>query len=68
MRFDSRDYALRTLFLIAGGIAALLLTLKGYGAELPAVAIGGALGAFLVARWQPTRKDSPTDTFSPREW
>jgi hypothetical protein len=37
------------LFLTAGGIAALLLTLKGYGAALPAVAFGGALGALFAA-------------------
>jgi hypothetical protein len=54
MRFDSRDYAIRALFLLAGGIAALLLALKGYGAALPAVAFGGAVGAFLAARAQPT--------------
>jgi hypothetical protein len=54
MRFDSRDYALRALFLTAGGIAALLLALKGYGAALPAVALGGALGAFFAARAEPT--------------
>ncbi len=45
MRYDYRDYAIRTLFLTAGGVAALLLSLKGYGAALPAVAFGGALGA-----------------------
>jgi hypothetical protein len=50
MRYDLRDLALRALFLTAGGVAALLLSLKGYGAALPAVAIGGALGAFLATR------------------
>jgi hypothetical protein len=53
MRYDSRDFALRVLFLTAGGVAALLLSLKGYGAALPAVAVGGALGAFFAARVQP---------------
>lgn len=52
MKHDSRDFALRTLFLVAGGVAALVLTLKGYGEALPAVAVGGALGAFFAARIQ----------------
>jgi hypothetical protein len=53
MKFDSQDVALRALFLTAGGIAALLLALKGYGAALPAVAVGGALGAFFASRAEP---------------
>jgi hypothetical protein len=52
MRYDYRDFALRALFLTAGGVAALLLALKGYGAALPAVAVGGALGAFFASRTQ----------------
>jgi len=54
MKFDLRDFALRTLILIAGGVAALLLAREGYGQALPAVAVGGALGAFFAARVQPT--------------
>ena len=54
MKHDLKDLALRTLILVAGGLAALLLALKGYGAALPAVALGGALGAFFAARVQPT--------------
>jgi hypothetical protein len=50
MRYDSRDFALRALFLTAGGLAALLLAMKGYGAALPAVAFGGALGAVFASR------------------
>jgi hypothetical protein len=50
MRYDYRDFALRALFLTAGGLAALLLAMKGYGAALPAVALGGALGAFFATR------------------
>lgn len=53
MRYDLRDFALRFLFLTAGGVAALLLALKGYGTALPAVAVGGALGAFFAARVHP---------------
>ena len=52
MTHDFRDYALRVLILVAGGIAALLLAMKGHGEALPAVALGGAAGAFFVSRAQ----------------
>lgn len=52
MKFDSRDFALRALILVAGGLAAALLALEGYGTALPAVAVGGGLGAFVAARLQ----------------
>ena len=52
MNLDLRDVALRLLILLAGGIAAILLAREGYGAALPAVAVGGALGAFFAARVQ----------------
>jgi hypothetical protein len=52
MKYDLQDYALRVLILVAGGLAALLLTLKGHGQALPAVAVGGALGAFFASRVQ----------------
>jgi hypothetical protein len=54
MRNDLLDLTLRTLILVAGGLAALLLAREGYGTALPAVAVGGALGAFFAARVQPT--------------
>lgn len=54
MNYDLRDFALRALILVAGGLAAVLLSLKGYGSALPGVAIGGALGAFFAARVQQT--------------
>jgi hypothetical protein len=57
MKPDLRDYAIRTLFLVAGGVAAALLALKGYGAALPAVALGGAIGAIFAARVQPTPEE-----------
>lgn len=57
MRYDLLDLALRTLILLAGGLAATLLALKGYGQALPAVAIGGALGAFFAARVQPASEE-----------
>lgn len=48
VKLDRRDYALRALILVAGGVAALLLTLKGQGQALPALAVGGTLGAFVM--------------------
>jgi hypothetical protein len=52
MKPDYQDFLLRVLFLLAGGIAAIVLTLKGHGEALPAVAIGGAAGAFFASRMQ----------------
>jgi len=54
MKYDIRDFALRTLIVVAGGISALLLAMKGYGEALPAVALGGALGAIFAGRTQPS--------------
>jgi hypothetical protein len=56
MRFDLQDVALRTLILVAGGLAAVLLTLKGQGQALPALAIGGTLGACVMARFGPSEQ------------
>ncbi|MDQ3283462.1 MAG: hypothetical protein M3Q69_18840 [Acidobacteriota bacterium] len=53
MKYEISDVALRALFLTAGGLAALLLALKGYGAALPSVALGGALGAYFAAQAEP---------------
>jgi hypothetical protein len=52
MNLDLRDYALRGLILLAGGLSALLLTMQGHGLALPAVAIGGALGALCASKLQ----------------
>ena len=54
MNYDLRDFVLRALILVAGGLAAVLLAIKGYGSALPGVALGGALGAFFAARLQQT--------------
>jgi len=56
MRFNLQDVALRTLILVAGGLAALLLALKGQGQALPALAVGGTLGAFVMARFGPSER------------
>jgi len=53
MRFDLRDVALRALILIAGGLAAVLLALKGQGQAIPALAVGGTVGACVMARFGP---------------
>jgi len=50
------DFALRTLIVLAGGLAALLLSLKGQGQALPALAVGGTLGAFMMARFGPSEE------------
>ena len=50
------DLALRTLIVLAGGVAALLLALKGQGQALPALAVGGTLGACMMARFGPSEE------------
>jgi hypothetical protein len=57
MTHDYRDFALRALILVAGLLSAVLLTMKGQGEALPAVAIGGALGAFVATRAQQTMSE-----------
>lgn len=57
MTHDPRDFALRALILIAGGLSAVLLAMQGHGEALPAVAIGGALGAFFATRVQRTTSE-----------
>jgi hypothetical protein len=49
-KIDLQDLALRTLIVVAGGISALLLVLRGQAAALPALAIGGTVGAFFMTR------------------
>jgi len=50
------DHALRALIVLAGGLAAVLLALKGQGQALPALAVGGTLGAFVMARFGPSEE------------
>ncbi len=49
-RFVWQDVTLRVLIIVSGGIAAALFVLRGEGEFLPALAIGGMLGAILVTR------------------
>ena len=53
---DLQDLAIRTLLLIAGGVAATLLALKGHGEAIPALAVGATLGAVVMARVTPTEE------------
>jgi hypothetical protein len=55
MKLDLQDFALRALILVAGGLAALVLALKGEGQALPALAAGGILGACMMARFGPAQ-------------
>jgi hypothetical protein len=50
------DLALRTLIVLAGAVAALLLALKGEGQALPALAVGGTVGACMMARYGPSEE------------
>lgn len=54
--FDMQDLALRTLIVVAGVLAAVLLALKGEAQALPALAVGGTLGAFVMARFSATEE------------
>ena len=51
--FSLQDLALRTLIVLAGGIAAALFILKGQGEALPALALGATIGTFAMARFGP---------------
>ena len=50
-RIDTQDFALRTLVVVAGALAAALFILRGQGEALPALAVGGTIGAFAMARF-----------------
>jgi len=53
---DWQDVTLRTLIMAAGTIAAVLLALKGQGPALPALALGGTVGACMMARFGPSEE------------
>jgi hypothetical protein len=52
--FDFRDFALRALIVLAGGIAAALFILKGQTSALPALAAGATLGVCAMTRFGPS--------------
>ena len=49
--FDFQEFALRTLIVVAGGIAAALFILKGQTSALPALALGATLGVCAMTRY-----------------
>jgi hypothetical protein len=49
--FSFQDFALRTLIVLAGGIAAVLFILKGQASALPALALGATLGVCAMTRY-----------------
>jgi hypothetical protein len=59
MNYDSKDIALRVLIVAAGVIAAIVLTMQELGHTLPAVALGGAIGAFLASRIEQAASEDP---------
>jgi hypothetical protein len=52
MKLDLTDIAIRLLFVLAGVVAAIVLAMKGYGVALPALAIGGTIGAYAASRFE----------------
>jgi hypothetical protein len=53
-KLDFRDLALRALIIVAGGLAAIVMSLKGQAQALPALAVGSALGAVFMGNFGPT--------------
>ncbi len=56
-KLDLQDLALRVLIVLAGGISAILLALKGQAQALPALAIGATVGAAMMTRFGSTSED-----------
>ncbi len=48
MKSTLQDHVLRALIIVAGALSAVLLALKGQAQALPALAVGGMLGAFMA--------------------
>ena len=46
--YDWQDRVLRVLIIAAGALSAILMVFEGHGHSLPALALGGTLGAFFV--------------------
>jgi hypothetical protein len=53
---DVHDLILRYLIVVAGGVAAILLVLKGQAQAIPALAVGATLGTLAMARIGPTEE------------
>ena len=54
---DRQDLILRVLIVVAGALAAALLVLKGQAQMVPALAVGGTLGAFFMSRFNQTGEE-----------
>jgi hypothetical protein len=54
--FDWQGLAIRALLVLAGGVAAALLVLKGQGPAVPALAVGATLGAVVMGRLGVTKE------------
>ena len=52
--FDYQGFALRTLIVLAGGIAAALFILKGQSSALPPLALGAMLGVCAMTHYGTT--------------
>lgn len=48
---DLKDWALRALVVLCGGVAAALLVLRGEGQALAPLAVGATLGAAMMGRF-----------------
>ena len=66
------DFALRALIVFAGGLAAVLLSLKGQGQALPALAVGGTLGVagtgLLAKSWRDVEGKRIAQKFGNAQW
>lgn len=51
---DLKDFALRALILVCGGVAAALLALRGQAQALAPLAVGATLGAAMMGRFGPS--------------
>jgi len=51
-----QDWALRTLIVICGGVAAALLVLRGQAQALAPLAVGATLGAAMFSRSDPSEE------------
>jgi len=50
MKIDLKDFALRALIVLCGGVAAALLILRGQAQALAPLALGATLGVAMMGR------------------
>jgi hypothetical protein len=56
VKTDWKDNALRVLIVVCGGIAAVLLVLRGQAQALAPLAIGATVGAAMMGRTGPSEE------------